>query len=65
MLMTKQEFVDLTERAARMAFENYDRVVEYCGYEGQEARDLSIEEIVESATCWAGIGSCGGGGCKH
>jgi len=35
------------------------------GFGIEEATDMAVEEASESAVCFAGIGSCGRGWCKH
>ncbi len=64
MPLSKAGFVDATEGAIRAAFESY-RILLGMKFSGKAAVEMAVEEIRESAACFAGIGSCGGGGCKH
>ena len=65
MMITKAAFVDAAESAARHAFESYLICLDIGDFSPNESRDMVIEEVRESASCYAGIGPCGGGGCKH
>ena len=65
MEMTKAEFVIACEGGAGAAIDTYRWCVEEEGMPPEEARDLAIDEAIESGACFAGIGSCYGGGCKH
>lgn len=64
MSLTKAGFVDAAEGGVRAALEAYKLLVRM-GYTDEDATTMATEETRESATCFAGIGSCGGGGCKH
>lgn len=66
--MTKHEWVEFLKGAAAQAITAY-RVLtedeEGVGFGPEEAAQLAVDEVDESATCYAGIGSCGRGWCKH
>lgn len=62
--MTKKEFVDGAEGGVRAAIESYEFMLDY-GDSKEGALEIVINEAIESASCFMGIGSCGGGGCKH
>ncbi|KKM02803.1 hypothetical protein LCGC14_1780750 [marine sediment metagenome] len=64
MKITKAAFVVAAEGGVKAAFESYKTLIGM-GFVDEDALEMAIEETRESATCFAGIGSCGGGGCKH
>lgn len=64
MKLTKEAFVDAAEGGAKAAVEDYLFMVEE-GFSHDEALSVAIDQARESAACFAGVGSCGGGGCKH
>ena len=64
MEITKGEFVDACEAGAASAISAY----QFCLDEGmtsEDAEECAVSEAGESGACYAGIGSCSGGGCKH
>jgi len=65
MELTKSEFVDACEGGAKAAIETYRWCIESEGMTPEEALEISVDEAGESGACFAGIGSCCGGGCKH
>lgn len=65
MNLTKAEFVYSCEGGAKAAIVTYRWCVEEEGMTPDEAVSLVVDEAGESGACFAGIGSCGGGGCKH
>lgn len=65
MNLTKQEFVDAAAGGSKAAIESYLFLVNEEKLTHEEAMEMTLTEADESASCWAGIGSCGGGGCKH
>ena len=64
MKITKEAFVIAAEGGVKAAFEAY-KILVGMGYTDKNAQAIVIEEAEESASCFAGIGSCGSGGCKH
>jgi len=52
------------EQGARAAINSFLMMREE-GFGIEEATDMAVEEASESAVCFAGIGSCGRGWCKH
>ncbi len=65
MTMSKARFVDAAENAARGALDAYQILTLDMGVTTGTAIEMAIDEARESASCFVGIGSCGGGGCKH
>lgn len=64
--MTKRRFVEYLETAAQHGIEQYRFFAEECPEDSVESlTEQAVDQVVESASCYAGIGSCGGGGCKH
>jgi hypothetical protein len=61
---TKAEFVGMAEQIAKAAITAYKFMLDD-GSDHQDAMDTAIEEEVEAAVCYAGIGSCGRGWCHH
>ena len=61
---TKAEFVSAIEGCAAAAIDTYLFLMDE-GDSAEQAKEISVEEAIEAATCAAGIGSCGGGGCLH
>lgn len=61
---TKADFVWAAEGGARAAIESYQFMLDE-GFSPDEAKQSAVDEAQESAVCFAGIGSCYGGGCKH
>ena len=64
MEQTKADFVVAAEGGASAAIDTYRWCVEE-GMSPEEAKEVVVAEAAEAAACWAGIGSCYGGGCKH
>lgn len=64
MELTKAEFVHACEGGANAAIETYQFYLDD-GMDPDTAKELAVDEAVESGACFAGIGSCYGGGCKH
>ena len=64
MTISKAGFVTSAEGGVRAAFESY-KILIGMDFTVKDAQEMVIEETRESASCFAGIGSCGGGGCKH
>ena len=62
--LTKGSFVAGAESTARAAIGSFLMMREE-GFSIEEATDQAVDEANESATCFAGIGSCGRGWCKH
>jgi hypothetical protein len=65
MELTKGEFVTACEGTAAAAIDTYRWCVEEEGMTPEEAKESAVDEASESGACFAGIGSCYGGGCKH
>lgn len=65
MEMTKQEFVDAAVGGVEGSIGTYLFLVNDEGMTYEQALETVLDEAEESASCFAGIGSCGGGGCKH
>ena len=65
MELTKGEFVTACEGGAAAAIDTYRWCVEEEGMTPEEAKRSAVDEASESGACFAGIGSCYGGGCKH
>lgn len=65
MALSKRDFVSAATNGVRAAFHSYTICVETLGMSREEATEMVIDEAEESASCFAGIGSCYGGGCKH
>lgn len=64
--MTKHEFVEHLDRAARHGIDAYRFLAEHeAGWSFEQMTDMAVDEVTESATCYAGIGSCGRGWCQH
>jgi hypothetical protein len=72
--MTKREFVDCQRSAAQHALDSWRILSEEPDdflirddreFSGEEKVEIVVGEVEESATCFAGIGSCGRGWCKH
>lgn len=61
--MTKREFVGSMHAAAEQAIGAYQFLLGE-GFEA-DAKEMALAEVEESAICFAGIGSCGRGWCKH
>jgi hypothetical protein len=64
MALSKAGFVDAAAAGVEAALESYKTLIGM-DYTEEDARESAVEETRESAACFAGIGSCGGGGCKH
>ncbi len=64
-LLTKRGFVDAAIGGVRAAFDSYTTWVATFGMSREEAVEMVVQETEESASCFVGIGSCHGGGCKH
>ncbi len=64
MQQTKREFVDTALATAKIAIDTF-AFLRSDGFSVSEAAEIASEEAAEGASCFAGIGSCGGGGCKH
>lgn len=64
MQITKAEFVVACEGGAAAAIESYQFGINE-GMLPETAKDWAVDEAEESGACFAGIGSCYGGGCKH
>jgi hypothetical protein len=62
--MTKARFVEFNAIAADLACDAYQLMRDE-GFDHDEAKEMAIAEAEEGATCYAGIGSCGRGWCKH
>lgn len=65
MELTKAEFVYACEGCAGAAIDTYRWCIDEEGMSPEEAKETAVDESVESGVCFAGIGSCYGGGCKH
>lgn len=70
--MTKARYVEITRIAAKVAIESYRTLTESddlgdLGFalRPDEAAECAVDDVVEASTCYAGIGSCGRGWCKH
>lgn len=61
---TKADFVDAVDGCVAAAIDTYLFLISD-GHTPDEAKETCVEEAREAATCAAGIGSCGGGGCLH
>lgn len=64
MELTKAEFVYACEGGASAAIDAYRWCIEE-GMSPEDAKEVAVDEAAESGACFAGIGSCYGGGCKH
>lgn len=60
----KGDFVAGAEQSARAAIGSFLMMREE-GFSVEDSTAQAIEEAHESAFCFAGIGSCGRGWCKH
>ena len=65
MELTKSEFVYACEGGASAAIDTYLWCVSEENMTPEDAKEVAVDEAGESSTCFAGIGSCYGGGCKH
>ena len=65
MELTKGEFVTACEGGAAAVIDTYRWCIEEEGMTSDAAKEIAVDEARESAACFAGIGSCYGGGCKH
>ncbi len=65
MELTKGEFVVACEGGVSAAIDTYLWCVNEEGMPSDEAKEVAVSEAGESGACFAGIGSCSGGGCKH
>lgn len=63
--MTKHEWIEFSKAAAEQAITAYRFMVEDEDFDPTEAASVAVEEVDESASCYAGIGSCGRGWCHH
>lgn len=63
-IFTEEAFVNAVESSTRSAFTSYKTLIDM-GFTNKDALEMVIEEARESAACFAGVGSCGTGGCKH
>lgn len=64
--LTKGEFVDSVEAAAPWLIQSYlDSFALLSDMTHQDALEMAVQEHVEAAACFVGLGSCGTGGCKH
>ncbi len=61
--MTKREFVEFLRVAAEQGIDGYLTML--ADSTPDEAKAIAVEAVDESATCYAGIGSCGRGWCHH
>ncbi len=59
-----ERFINVLEGNVQAAFESY-KILLNMGWAKEEALELVLEETREAAACYAGLGSCGTGGCKH
>ena len=64
MELTKAEFVASCEGGAGAAIDDYVFFLTE-GNSPESAKAQAIDQAGESGACFAGIGSCYGGGCKH
>lgn len=64
MQLTKADFVSACEGGAGAAIDDYVFFLAE-GESPEDAKQQAIEQASESGACFAGIGSCCGGGCKH
>lgn len=64
MELTKAQFVTACEGGAAAAIDSYQFLLND-GFSPEEAKEMAVSEAEESGACFAGIGSCYGGGCKH
>ena len=64
MFITKEAFITAVEGGVKTAIESYE-ILLGMGYTNTDALQNVIDESVEAASCFAGIGSCASGGCKH
>lgn len=64
--MTKHEFVDYQESAAKHAIDAYRFIAEeYPDWSVEQLTDFALGDVQEASVCFAGIGSCGRGWCQH
>ena len=63
--LTKADFVAACEGWAGAAIDAYRWCVDEEGMTFDEAKRVAVDEANESGACFAGIGSCYRGGCKH
>ena len=57
-------FINLAEGIIQDAFDSYQILLDM-GMTEEDALEIILEETREAAACYAGVGSCGNGGCKH
>ena len=62
---TKDAFLEGAETSARADAEVYRICRDDEGMSHEEALEQVVYDAREAAACFAGIGSCYGGGCKH
>jgi hypothetical protein len=62
--MTKGRFVEISAIAADLACDAYKTMRDE-GFSHEQAKEAAVQDAEEGATCYAGIGSCGRGWCKH
>jgi hypothetical protein len=60
----KGDFVAGAEQSARAAIASFLMMREE-GFSVTDSTSMAVEEANEGAMCFAGIGSCGRGWCKH
>jgi hypothetical protein len=72
--MTKREFVEYLTTAAKHGIEAFRLLMtepddvpipDGPDFTDEDKVEMAVVEVEESATCYAGIGSCGRGWCKH
>ena len=59
-----ERFVNVAEGNVQVAFDSYQILLDM-GMTKKDALELVLEETREAAACYARLGSCGNGGCKH
>ena len=63
--MTKRDFVERMRSAAAQAIDAYVFMLVEEGFDPELSKEEAIAEVAEVAACFAGIGSCGRGWCRH
>lgn len=63
-VITRGGVVDSSVASAQIAIDAFV-FLRSVGSSEHDAREMAIEDAREAASCFAGVGSCGRGWCKH
>ena len=61
---TQEAFVNAAESSAQAILEDYKIMIKM-GLSETDATEVAVDQARQAASCYAGAGLCGGGGCKH